>query len=165
MKSNKRTTNKRPSKAGPTRAAVANTARLQWLAPLLVAVATCAAFLPALLNDFVNWDDDTILTNNPYYRGLGWEQLRWMFTTFLMGHYQPLTWVTFGIDYLIWGMDPFGYHLTNLLLHGANSVLFYFVSRRLLSAALSIPAGEETWRLSVCAGFGGAFVRDSSAAR
>ena len=152
MKSNNRTTSKKSSKPGPTSDAVSNQAWLGWLVPLLVAVATCAAFLPALLNDFVNWDDDTILTNNPYYRGLGWEQLRWMFTTFLMGHYQPLTWVTFGIDYLIWGMDPFGYHLTNLLLHGANSVLFYFVSRRLLSAALSIPAGEETWRLSVSAG-------------
>ena len=88
-----------------------------------------------------------------------------MFTTFHMGHYQPLSWVTFGIDYLIWGMDPFGYHLTNLLLHAANAVLFYFVSRQLLSAALSIPAGENNLVARRQRGVRGALVRDSSAAR
>jgi tetratricopeptide (TPR) repeat protein len=56
-----------------------------------------------------------------------------MFSTFHLGHYQPLSWVTFGLDYLLWGMDPFGYHLTNLLLHTANAVIFYFAARHLLS--------------------------------
>src|ERR1041384_3178307 len=64
-----------------------------------------------------------------------------MFTTFLMGHYQPLTWVTLGLDYVIWGMNPFGYHLTNLVLHAANTVLFYFLALRLLSYVL--PRDEE----------------------
>ena len=88
-----------------------------------------------------------------------------MFTTFHMGHYQPLSWVTFGIDYLIWGMDPFGYHLTNLLLHAANAVLFYFVSRQLLSAALSIPDRGSNLAARRQRGVGGALVRDASAAR
>ncbi len=56
----------------------------------------------------------------------------WMFTTFHLGHYQPLSWLTLGIDYSIWGLNPFGYHLTNLLLHAVGSVIFYFVCRRLL---------------------------------
>ncbi|HSF59198.1 MAG TPA: hypothetical protein VLD83_14095, partial [Candidatus Binatia bacterium] len=77
--------------------------------------------------------------NNPHYRGWGWSQLRWMFTTFHLGPYQPLSWFTLGSDYLIWGMNPFGYHLTNLVLHTANAVLFYYVSRRLLSIIWSIP--------------------------
>src|ERR1041384_7292927 len=64
-----------------------------------------------------------------------------MFTTFLMGHYQPLTWVTLGLDYVIWGMNPFGYHLTNLVLHAANTVLFYFLALRLPSSVL--PRDEE----------------------
>ena len=152
MQRDKRTTNKKSTGPGQSCGVVSNRAWLQWLVALLVAVVTCAALFPALSNDFVNWDDDRNLIDNSYYRGLGWEQLKWMFTTFHMGHYQPLSWVTFGIDYLIWGMDPFGYHLTNLLLHAANAVLFYFVSRQLLSAALSIPAGEETWRLGASAG-------------
>src|SRR3989338_8638402 len=52
-----------------------------------------------------------------------------------MGHYQPLSWVTFALDYLLWGMEPFGYHLTNLLLHAINAVLFYFLAVRLLTLA------------------------------
>ncbi|HEY6201287.1 MAG TPA: hypothetical protein VI231_21975, partial [Candidatus Binatia bacterium] len=100
-----------------------------------------AAFYSALHNGFVDYDDDTLYLKNPYFRGLGWGNLRWMFTTFLMGHYQPLTWVTLGLDYVIWGMNPFGYHLTNLVLHAANTVLFYFLALRLLSYVL--PRDEE----------------------
>jgi protein O-mannosyl-transferase len=102
-------------------------------------------FLPALWNDFVEWDDYENIVNNPHYRGLGWSQLRWMFTTFHLGPYQPLSWFTLGFDYLFWGMNPFGYHLTNLMLHAANAVFFYYVSRRLLSIAWSIPdeAGQS----------------------
>jgi len=105
------------------------------LAPLVVGVLTLAAFLPALQNGFVDWDDEATLVHNPNYRGLGWAELRWMFTTFHMGHYQPLSWVTFALDYLLWGMEPFGYHLTNLLLHAINAVLFYFLAVRLLTLA------------------------------
>jgi protein O-mannosyl-transferase len=104
---------------------------------LFVALAALAFFSPALRNDFVNWDDYTLLVDNKHFRGLGWAQLRWMFSTFLLGHYQPLSWLTFALDYLIWGMNPFGYHLTNLVLHAANAVLFYFLALRFLRLGLS----------------------------
>lgn len=100
--------------------------------PLAIALLTGIAFLPTLQNDFVNWDDRATLVDNLHYRGLGWEQLRWMLTTTLMGHWMPLTWATFGLDYLLWGMRPVGYHLTSLLLHAANAVAFYFLALRLL---------------------------------
>ena len=58
-----------------------------------------------------------------------------MFTTFHLGHYQPLSWLTFSLDYLLWGIEPFGYHLTNILLHSANAVLFYLLTFRLLTIA------------------------------
>jgi len=103
--------------------------------PLALALATFLAFLPVLSNDFVAWDDRRNLYDNPAYRGLGWPQLRWMFTNYTLGHYIPLTWLSFGLDYAVWGMNPFGYHLTNLLLHIAGAVLFFFVSRRLLQRA------------------------------
>src|SRR5256712_348331 len=122
-----------------------------WLVPVLVALVTFAVFLPALQNQFVNWDDPTNFLDNPYYRGLGWSQLRWMWTTHL-GHYIPLTWMTLGLDYLLWGMNPFGYHLTSLLLHAANAVVFFFVVRRILTLALPSPA-ERGHALTVSAGF------------
>jgi tetratricopeptide (TPR) repeat protein len=59
-----------------------------------------------------------------------------MFTSFHVGHYVPLTWVSFGLDYLLWGMDPFGYHLTNQVLHAANAVLFFLIAVRLLGLAM-----------------------------
>ncbi len=73
---------------------------------------------------------------NPRYRGLAWANLRWMFTTLHMGHYQPLSWATLALDHLLWGMAPWGYHLTSLLLHAANAILFYLVCLRLLRLAL-----------------------------
>src|SRR5262249_60748117 len=88
--------------------------------------------IPSLQNGFVDFTDDQALLLNPRYRGLGWANLSWMFTTLHMGHYQPLSWLTLGVDHLLWGMAPWGYHLTNLLLHASNGVLFYFVCLRLL---------------------------------
>jgi tetratricopeptide (TPR) repeat protein len=61
-----------------------------WIAPAMVAVVTCVAFLPLLWNQFVEWDDYENLISDTHYRGLGWSQLSWMFTTFHMGPYQPL---------------------------------------------------------------------------
>jgi hypothetical protein len=55
-----------------------------------------------------------------------------MLTTFLPEALHPLTWLTFGIDYVLWGMNPTGYHLTNLLLH-RQRLVFYAV-RRLVAA-------------------------------
>src|SRR5712692_3535557 len=95
---------------------------VSWLVPSLIALVTFAAFLPTLHNQFVDWDDDHNLLDNPRYRGLGWPHLRWMWTTVHMGHWIPLTWMTFGGDYLLWGMKPPGYHLTSLLLHATNAV-------------------------------------------
>src|SRR5262249_35499558 len=124
---------------------------LRWLIPLLVVLATLVSFLPTLRNGFVDWDDPRILLDNPSYRGLGPSQLRWMFRTFHMGHYQPLTWLTYGLDYVLWGMDAFGYHLTSLVVHAANGVLFYLASVRLLS--LVAPAARATVEGRLAAAF------------
>jgi tetratricopeptide (TPR) repeat protein len=101
---------------------------------LVVAVATVVAFLPTFANDFVDFDDQTNLTENPYYRGLGPSHLAWMFTH-IDGLYIPLTWISFAVDYLLWGMDPVGYHLTNLVLHAGNGVVFYWICVRLYRLA------------------------------
>src|SRR6058998_97765 len=122
-----------------------------WLVPVLIALVTFAAFLPTLQNQFVTWDDSKNFLENAHYRGLAWSQLRWMWTTH-QGHYIPLTWMTLGLDYLLWGMNPFGYHLTSLLLHAANAVAFFFVVRRILKRALPSPS-ERGHALAVSAGF------------
>jgi tetratricopeptide (TPR) repeat protein len=125
-------------------------------APVLVALFSLVAFLPALGNQFVNWDDYETLVDNPRYRGLSPSHLGWMFTTFHMGHYQPLSWLTFALDYLVWGTDPFGYHLTNLILHAANAVSFFYLARLLLARALPVVDGAA-WRLALGAALAALF--------
>lgn len=119
--------------------------RASRLFPLTAAFLALLAFAPSLRNDFVDWDDRVNFIQNPYYRGLGWEQLKWIWTNHLMARYVPVTWMTFGVDYVLWGMDPFGYHLTNILFHAANAVLFYFGALALLKLAIPnnarIPVG------------------------
>ena len=105
------------------------------LLPLLVFLITGTVFLPALRGDFLNWDDSVNFVANPYYRGLGWAQIKWMLTTTLMGHYIPVTWLSFGLNYALGGMNPWGYHVGNLVLHAANATLVYLIARRLLAAA------------------------------
>jgi protein O-mannosyl-transferase len=113
-----------------------------WADGALVTLAALAAFLPGIFGEFVLWDDDRNFVENPAYRGLGWPQLAWMLTTFHMGHWKPLTWLTLGLDYTLWGMDPRGYHLTSLLLHAGAALAFLLVARRLLTAALpALPGG------------------------
>ena len=127
-----------------------------WAAPLCVTVLTFVAFLPVLQNGFVNWDDAVNFTENVHYRGLGWDQLRWMFGSFSLGLYRPVTWMTFGLDYLFWGMAPVGYHLTSLVFHCANALLCYFVVLRLLRLSRSAVAVSET-TLRLAAGFAALF--------
>jgi Flp pilus assembly protein TadD len=107
----------------------------QRLLPALVFCVTAVVFLPALGGQFLDWDDSINFVANPYYRGLGWAQIRWMFTTTLMGHYIPLTWMSLGVNYVLGGMSPRGYHLGNLLLHASNATLVYLIACRLIAAA------------------------------
>ncbi len=101
------------------------------LAPSIVFALALLAFLPALRNGFVSWDDRIILIQNPYFRGLGWDNIKWAFSNFTTGKYQPLSWLTFGLDYCLWEMNPAGYHLTAALIHAANAVLLFLIARRL----------------------------------
>ncbi len=112
------------------------------LVPTAIAAISVVSFLPALDGQFLNWDDRILFTGNHDFRGLGPAQLRWMLTTTLAGHYMPLTWLTLGLNYRLGGMNPWGYHLTAILLHAVNAVLFYLVARRLLRAALQPSRGE-----------------------
>ena len=117
--------------------------------PLPLALLTFAVFLPALFNGFVEWDDQINLTENLEYRGLGKAQLRYFFTTVLMGHYIPLTWLTFGLDYVLWGMNPVGYHLSSLLIYCASVVVLYFVALGVFEKATAF--GKATLRLGAIA--------------
>jgi Flp pilus assembly protein TadD len=113
------------------------------LLPVLVVVAAAAPFLPALANGFVGWDDPLHFLQNPFYRGLGPAQLKWMFEGPHLGQYFPVAWLTLGLDYTLWGMEAGGYHLTSILFHAASACLLYFILRRLLESGAPRATGEQ----------------------
>ena len=123
--------------------------------PAIVALLTLLLFLPALANDFVNWDDERNFVLNPNYRGLGWAEIEWMWTSHLLGRYVPITWMTLGLDYTIWGMNPLGYHLTSVLYHTVNAMLFYLLALALLGIALRDRPKEMQARIPIGALFAG----------
>lgn len=105
---------------------------LFWLLPAIIVVATAVAFYPCLDNEFV-WDDEAAIVRNEHLRRLDWENLRWMFSTTETGPYQPLAWVTLAIDRRIWGGETaWGHHFTNVVIHIATAVAFYFLTIQLL---------------------------------
>jgi len=108
--------------------------------PLLVFLIACVAFWPAMSNGFVNLDDTSNFRLNYNYRGLGPANIRWAFTTFHFGAWQPLSWILLSAQYVLWGLDPKGYHAVGVLVHGANAVLFYRVALRLLTLAVPVLA-------------------------
>ncbi|MEZ4884970.1 MAG: tetratricopeptide repeat protein [Chitinophagales bacterium] len=98
----------------------------QWL--ILSIVLTFIAFLPSLSNGITSWDDNIYITENPMIFEWSVENLKAIFSQPVAGNYHPITMLSLAINYQFSGVEPFGYHLMNLLLHLLNVVLvFYFV--------------------------------------
>lgn len=105
------------------------------LASLGLAALTMLAFSPLLGAGFINYDDPMFVTENAHAKaGLTWEGLRWAFTTLHMGFYYPLTLISHMLDCQIYGLQPWGHHLTSLLIHVANALLLMAVLRRATGA-------------------------------
>src|SRR5580765_7586050 len=110
-----------------------------WIAALVVLV--FAAFAPALSGEFLQWDDEDNIALNHDFRGLDAAHLEWMFTTDRMGPYQPLAWVSLGIDHALYGLggpevypEALDYHRTSVAIHALAAVAFFFLAKRLLRA-------------------------------
>jgi len=98
----------------------------------LAGLATLIVFLPCLKNGFIFLDDSGYIYNNQHLASSGADFIRWAFLDFYAGFWIPLTWVSFELDYLMYGFNPLGYHLTNVVLHCCNTVLFSLVTLRLI---------------------------------
>ncbi len=98
---------------------------------LLAAVAVAGVFAPSLRNGFVNWGDDDFLIRNVLIRFWDVDHLRSIFTTAINGLYFPLTLTSFAVEYHYVQLNPFVYHLTNVLFHLANTLLVYVIVHRL----------------------------------
>jgi hypothetical protein len=93
----------------------------------LILIITFAAFSPCLKNGFVNWDDDMYVTENSAIQDFSLHGVKDIFTSFFFGNYQPVTMLSYLIEYKFFKLNPFGYHLTNLILHLLNCLLVFWL--------------------------------------
>ncbi len=99
---------------------------------LFLASAIWVVFGQTLHYDFVNYDDYQYVYENPVVqKGLTWEGFRWALTYGNIGHWHPLTWLSHMLDCQLYGLQAGGHHLTNILLHGAATILLFLVLRRM----------------------------------
>ncbi|MEI6435871.1 MAG: tetratricopeptide repeat protein, partial [Bacteroidota bacterium] len=97
----------------------------------LIAISSFIAYLPALQGAFTNWDDMVYVAENPYIKSLSAKNLAAIFSENYMGNYHPLAMLSLSIDYQINQLNPFVFHLTNILIHLINSILVLVVLKRL----------------------------------
>jgi len=115
----------------------ANFTRKQLTAMICFALAavTLLVYSPVLWHGFVIYDDPDYITGNAHVKaGLTWPGIVWAFTTGDAANWHPLTWISHMADWQLFGSNPAGHHLTNLLFHTANSLLLFILLNQLTGA-------------------------------
>ena len=112
------------------------------LLALLIGACAVLVYLPALNLGFVDWDDNKYVYDNPHILTLTSGFIRWAFTTVEVGgNWHPLTWLSLGMDRLLWGTGPMGFHATNIFLHGLNTALVTILASLLISSRKNAVTG------------------------
>lgn len=99
---------------------------------LLLFAVTAISFHEVPSHSFlINWDDQAYITQNFAIRGFSLENLKTAFSEYYVGNYAPIQMISYMFDYTLWGNNPFGYFLANVLYHAISAVLLYFMLIRL----------------------------------
>ena len=102
---------------------------------LTLALLTFVVYLPVRNHDFVRYDDDVYVTNNPEVKpGLSWQGIKWAFVTDHGANWHPLTWLSLMLDCELFGVQPGPLHIVNVLFHIANTLLLFIVFNRMTKA-------------------------------
>jgi hypothetical protein len=107
------------------------------LVSIFIFVATVMSFVNSVNAKFVNWDDDVYVTENPVVQELTPANIERMVSETHYYAWIPATLISHAFDFAIWGMNPKGHHLTNVLLHSFNAVLIFFLCLNLFGAGQS----------------------------
>jgi tetratricopeptide (TPR) repeat protein len=107
-----------------------------------VAFLTFIVYLPALQNDLIELDDAVYVLDNPYIRSFNLDLFQWAFFRFYAANWHPLTWISHAVDYALWGLNPLGHHLTNIILHAVNTALVILLTLKLLETARGRSTGN-----------------------
>lgn len=108
---------------------------LKLLICLFLVLVTFVAFWQVRNNEFVNLDDNLYVTDNPHVQeGLTLRGIFWAFTTMHAGHWHPMTWLSHLFVYDLFGLNPSGHHMANLLFHVANTLLLFLLFQRMTAS-------------------------------
>lgn len=111
----------------PTAASTGTTRVSHGIVAAALVVVTVVAYLPALAGEFV-WDDDDYVSQNATLRSVEGLKAIWLDPS-ATPQYYPLVHTAFWVEYQLWGLNPRGYHVTNLLLHLASAFLVWRLAR------------------------------------
>src|SRR5580698_6200501 len=107
-------------------------ASLKIIVPAVICLATILCFSNTFSNQFLFWDDNQFILNNIHLRRLSWENIKYLFSHEFGANWQPLTMLSYSLNYYFSKYTPFGYFFTNVMLHIANTALVFFVIRNLV---------------------------------
>jgi tetratricopeptide (TPR) repeat protein len=95
---------------------------------LLLFAAVLASYSSIIHNQFLDYDDNEYITNNAHVKaGLTWANVQWAFSTSEEANWHPLTWLSHELDSELFGLNPVGHHVVNVLLHTVNAVLLFLL--------------------------------------
>jgi len=99
---------------------------------VVLVVVVLAVFGRVCGREFINLDDSDYVTENEHVKGgLTLNGIIWAFTTFGASNWHPLTWISLMLDYQLFGLKAGGFHMTNVLLHTANTLLLFLVLKKM----------------------------------
>lgn len=104
---------------------------------IFLVVSILAVYWQVGSHDFVAFDDESYLLENPVVRsGLTLNGISWAFTSLYAGNWHPLTWISHMLDVQLFGMNAAGHHLMSVALHAANSILLFLLLCRMTGSLL-----------------------------
>jgi len=103
---------------------------------LLLVVVTCVVYSAVRSHPFVDYDDQDYVTQNTHVQaGLNWKTFTWALTATEADNWHPLTWLSHALDCQLYGLNPAGHHITNLILHVLNVLLLFLLLKHATGAA------------------------------
>jgi protein O-mannosyl-transferase len=100
-----------------------------------LAMLVFAVFGQTVHHDFINFDDNAYVYENPYVSaGVTLEGAIWAFSHVHSSNWHPLTWLSHLLDCQIYGLEPGGHHLTNVFLHAATAIVLFLLLLRMTGA-------------------------------